>query len=84
MRLCKPEYRNLLAFVLRYDESARAMFRHLRKLGARNIRPDYILFKTPNGTYDRATDPGMWYADCNGGLFVAMVRHGESDWSLHS
>jgi len=88
---CKPEYRNLLAFVLRYNEGARKMFRYLINLGATNMRPDYMwgarhMCKCGcgNSHSDRLPDPGVWYAECRGGLFVAMIRHSDGEWLLHS
>lgn len=84
MELCKSEYRLALAMVLRYEPSAREMFRVLRRLGAKNIRPDYMLVRNEQGTYDRLPDLKAWNANCRGGLAVSMLRHGENDWSLHS
>jgi len=87
---CKPEYRNLLAAVLKSDPSARVMFRHLRKLGAKNMRPDRMYTGESickcgcgNKIQEQSPNPEVWYADCRGGLFVAMVRRGENDWDLN-
>jgi len=81
---CKPEHRSLLACVLRAEPGARRIFAYLVNLGARNMRPDYMLYRTANGNYERAVDPCAWYADCKGGLFVAMIRHSDGEWLLHS
>ena len=80
----KQESRELFAAILLAEPSARAMFNTLCNLGAENIRHDYMLCRNEKGSYDRYIDPCVWYANCRGGLFVAMVRHGENDWTLHS
>jgi hypothetical protein len=82
-KFCRPEYRDILAAIVKHDPGGRAAVRHMHRLGATNMRPDYVLFRTSNG-YDRAIDPTAWYAECRGGIFVCMVRHGNNDWSLHS
>lgn len=88
---CKPEYRSLLAAVLMSEPSARDAFRMLRNLGATNMRPEYKFGERKacpcgcaNTVCEQVPDPTVWYANCKGGLFVAMVRHGDNDWTLHS
>lgn len=81
---CKPEYRMHLAAVLRHEKSAREMFARLIVLGAKNMRHDYMLVRNAQGTYDRLPDLTAWYAECKGGLFVALIRHSDGMWSLHS
>lgn len=81
---CRPECRNLLAFLLKNEVGAKQQFKHLRNLGARNMRHDTMLYRLPDGHYERCPDVGAWYAECRGGLFVAMIRRDDGSWTLHS
>lgn len=81
--VCKPEYRSLLAAVIKAEPEARRMFKLLKGMGAKNMRCDYMLLRMPNGVYERFPDPCAWYAEARG-MFIAMIRHGENDWTLHS
>jgi hypothetical protein len=82
--------RALLAFVLRNDPGAKRCYKNLMRMGAVNIRPDYILFRLPSGNYDRTPDPGAWnvsipfWNNPNEVFHACMMRHGENDWSIHS
>jgi hypothetical protein len=81
-------WRNLFAFILKYDSgNLRSMLRILRRLGCRNLAPDYILFRKVDGTYDRTDDPGAWNGVCRGNLSVCLIRRQDGDkveWTLHS
>jgi hypothetical protein len=82
--------RALLAFVLKNDPGSKRCYKNLMRMGAVNIRPDYILFRLPSGNCGRADDPGAWNArlpirgNLNNGITLCMIRHGENDWSIHS
>jgi hypothetical protein len=86
---CNPNHRSLFAFVLLHNLGARKMFRALCNLGATNIYPDTMLHQTGrnrNGSpeYDRCIDPGAWHASCRNGIHVALIRHSDGEWLLHS
>lgn len=92
-RVKDVDSRMLLAFVLKNDPGAKECYKHLMRIGAVNIRPDYILFRLPyNGgeRWGQCPDPGAWNAfvpfrhNPNDGMSVCMIRHGEKDWSIHS
>ena len=81
----RAENRDLLAAVIRSEPGARAAYKHLLRLGARNIRPDYQLSRTATGEYVRSIDGCAWNATAlSAGIHVCMIRHGENDWSIHS
>jgi len=86
--ICAPKYRKPLAETLR-DPAVRKLFIMLKSMGARNMRHDTMLVRQPDGSYKQFPDLSAWYADCNGGTFVAMIKH-EGDtifpggWTLHS
>lgn len=82
--LCKAEYRALLAAVVKAEPEAKRMLKILLRLGAQNMRCDYMYARMPDGSYQRCIDLSIWYADCRNGIFVALVRHGDNDWNLHS
>lgn len=84
---CHPQHRELLASLVKYSPGARAAVRHMYRLGATNLRPDYMLFRTEGGSYDRAIDPTAWNAEVRGSIFVCMIRrqhNNEVEWTLHS
>jgi hypothetical protein len=89
-RVKKPADRALMAFILKNDPGASECYKHLLRMGATNIRPNYMLFRLPNGRYEQATDPGAWHAflpfknNPNDGLTVCMIRHRDNSWELHS
>jgi hypothetical protein len=89
-RVQKPADRALLAFILKNDPGAKTCYKHLLRMGAINIRSDYMLFRLPSDRYERAADPGAWHAFVpfkhtpNDGLHVCMIRHKDNSWEVHS
>lgn len=83
-KFCHPKHRDLLALIVKHDPGARAVVRLMRRLGATNLRPDRMMFRTVGGKVDEAVDPGAWSATVRGDVYVAMIRHGNNDWTLHS
>lgn len=72
----RPEDRSLLAAILKAEPSARRCWARLRALRCSRIRPDAFPHEYP---------PTVWGGPClDGAIWVAMVRHGDDDWSLHS
>ncbi len=90
--VCRPEHRNLLAFVLALDPNARKAYSTLKRMQVEDLHPDYMFCRQPDGTYDRLPDPGAW----NGKILVfgflpgparyvgvTVIRRGDTEWSIH-
>ncbi len=70
----KAEYRDLFALILKSDPSARRMYKRVMALKVAGGRPEF---------WGRESGFNTWFFS-NDYIFIAMVRHGENDWSLHS
>jgi hypothetical protein len=80
------EHRNMLAFILRTEKSARLAYKHLMRCGAMNLRPDHMLVRNAQGTYDTLPDYGAWncYIPRCGGFSACLIRHRDGEWMVHS
>lgn len=85
MKRCykSQEARDLLAAVLILERGARKQYKLLMKMGATNIRPDTMLVRGEDGKYTQQLDPLAWNATVRG-MHVAMIRHQDGEWLLHS
>jgi hypothetical protein len=54
------------------------------QMKARNIHPDYILFRNKEGKYERYLDPGAWNFSNMWGMRASLIRHENGEWVLHS
>lgn len=81
---CKPQYRDLFAFVIKNNSEARKLFKHLIRMKAKNIRPDYMLARMNDGGYERFIDVGVWACEIIYDIHVVMIRHSDGKWLLHS
>ncbi len=83
---CNPEYRSLLAKIIKSDKTARIAYAHLMRCGAYNFRPDYMYVKGENGAYQRLPDFDAW--NCHiprfGGFGASMLRGHDGKWFVHS
>lgn len=77
------EARNLMAFTLAIDPTMSEQVRHLFRMGAHNIRPDYMYVRNGKGSYDRMPDPGAWNADITPQVGVSLLRGRDGVWFLN-
>lgn len=88
-RFRNQETRNLLALALALDPSAKPMVKRLLKMGAYEIRHDwmYVLNKT-TGQYDHLPDPSAFNANLDAfgrknSMGVCLLRSRDGEWFLN-
>lgn len=85
-RFRNKQARDFCALTLAMDPNMKGELQHLFRMGVRDIRPDYMLRRTPEGKVESGDDPGAW----NGTLVlpsgsqmtVCLIRF-PSGWSIH-
>lgn len=87
--LCKKEHRNLLRLVMAIDPKIIPQLRILIRMGATNLRPDYMLLRDHDtGEVTRLDDPGAWNGIIEPRPYISMslclLRHRDGGWFLHA
>jgi hypothetical protein len=99
MRFKNPQARQLMALVLALDPSIKGALRQLFKMGAYNIRPDYMyvsegrrseatIHNPQTEKYERTEDPCAWNADLDAfgrknAMGVSLLRSRQGEWFLN-
>ena len=83
-RFRSKEARALMALTLAMDPTMAGQLRHLFRMGAYDIRPDYMyVFNRYTGKYDRMDDPGAWNATLFAHVGVSLLRGQDGVWFLN-
>lgn len=82
-RFKSPEVRNMMAFTLALDPTMAEGVRKLFRMGAHNIRHDWMYVRQPDGNYHRLPDPTAWNADINQHVGICLLRSRDGEWWLN-
>lgn len=88
-RFRNQETRNLLATVLAMDPSARPMVKRFLKMGAYEIRHDWMYVRNDQtGRYDQVPDPCAFNANLDAfgrknSMGVCLLRSRDGEWFLN-
>lgn len=74
--------RKLMLTSLVMDPSMRPHVRKLMRMGAKNIRPDYMYIRNYAGVLDRVVDPAAWNAKINECIGVSLLRNSDGSWFM--
>jgi hypothetical protein len=81
-RFKNEQARNLLRLTLAMDPTMTDMLRRMLRMGAHNIRPDYMLIRKGD-TYEQVDDPGCWIARLTPYIGVMLLRGKDGVWFLN-
>jgi len=83
-RFRTPADRALMALTLALDPSMTEMLRRMLRMGAHDIRADYMyIFNPTTGKHDYMDDPGAWNARINQHVGVSLLRGKDGVWFLN-
>ncbi len=87
-RFASPQARSLFVLACAFDPALLRAFRRMVRMNARRIRPDAMLVRKPDGTYDQLPDPGAWNAAIpmmvSDDYPFCVLRRPDGEWTFHS
>ena len=81
-RFRSNQARGLMALTMEMDPAIKESLHQLFRMGAKDIRPDYMLIRRGIG-YQRQDDPAAWNATIPGNLHVSLLRGRDGVWFLN-